>query len=133
MIGLADALSIFRAAGRHRRTSRDEIMAWRDAWLRRLIAHAYDRVPYYRALFDRHGVEPRSIRTAADLARIPVSSKRDIRAAGVIPFCAARCSSWSSMALYSTETTRVTHASGEEDLTSPVAGSQKSAGSTEQY
>jgi len=81
MIGLADVLSVYRATGRHRRASRDEILTWRDAWLRRLIAHAYDRVPYYRALFDRHGVEPRAIRTAADLARIPVSAKRDLRAA----------------------------------------------------
>jgi phenylacetate-CoA ligase len=34
-------------------------------------------VPFYRELFDRSGVRPDEIRTAADLARLPVVSKRD--------------------------------------------------------
>jgi phenylacetate-CoA ligase len=51
----------------------------RDRRLRRMVAHAYARVPYYRRLFDGAGVPPEEIRTAADLARLPITSKSDLR------------------------------------------------------
>lgn len=59
---------------RHRRAARDEIVTFQEAQLRRLVAHAYENVPYYRSLFDRHDLEPQHIRTVGDLARIPVTS-----------------------------------------------------------
>jgi phenylacetate-CoA ligase len=43
------------------------------------MAHAYERVPYYRRLLDRAGLSPRDIRTAADLALIPITSRRDLQ------------------------------------------------------
>lgn len=46
--------------------------------LRQLIAHAYDRVPFYRESFDRAGVRPMDIRTIEDLALLPVTEKRDL-------------------------------------------------------
>lgn len=55
------------------------MLAFQTRRLRRVIAHAYDRVPYYRALFRRHGIEPRHIRTAADLRLIPTTSRRDLQ------------------------------------------------------
>jgi len=63
---------------RHMRARREELVQFRDARLRHLVEHAYRAVPYYRRLFDAHGVDPRAIRTAADLARIPRTSKRDL-------------------------------------------------------
>lgn len=48
--------------------------------LRSLIRHAYERVPYYRQLLDAAGVRPDSIRTAADLPRLPVLTKSTVRA-----------------------------------------------------
>lgn len=66
------------ALWRFPRMSRDELAAWRDARLRRLVAHAYEQVPYYRQHFDRHGVRPEHVRGAADLHRIPVTTKRDL-------------------------------------------------------
>jgi len=54
--------------------------AFRDRALRNLVAHAYGRVPYYRRLFDCHGLRPRDIRTVADLPAIPISDKNDLRA-----------------------------------------------------
>ncbi|MFI5165195.1 MAG: phenylacetate--CoA ligase family protein [Thermoanaerobaculales bacterium] len=51
----------------------------RDRRLRRLVAHAYARVPYYRRLFDGAGVRPEEIRSAADLIKLPITSKADLR------------------------------------------------------
>lgn len=47
--------------------------------LQRLIHHAYERVGYYRALMDAHGVSPSDIRTAADLSLLPVLAKAEVR------------------------------------------------------
>lgn len=55
--------------------------AWRDRRVRELVAHAYARVPYYRRLFDSHGVRPERIRGIADLTLIPTSTRRDLAAA----------------------------------------------------
>jgi phenylacetate-CoA ligase len=55
----------------------------KDLQLRRLkvlLEKAYAKSPYYRELFDRHGVRVADIRTLDDLARIPVSTKDDVLA-----------------------------------------------------
>jgi phenylacetate-CoA ligase len=83
VIGVTDVALAAWHAFRPRRVTRHEIAALRDARLRRLIAHAHARVPYYRALFEKHGVTPGRIRTADDLACIPVSTRRDFQAAPV--------------------------------------------------
>ena len=59
--------------------SRRELTEFRDAELRRLVLHAYEKVPYYRALFDRQRLHPRHIRGTVDLDLIPISSKQDMR------------------------------------------------------
>jgi phenylacetate-CoA ligase len=81
VIGVLDVARTFRNAARHRHASRDEIVSFQDTQLRRLIAHAGANVPYYRSLFERHGVEPGRVRTVADLARVPVTSRRDLQMA----------------------------------------------------
>lgn len=43
--------------------------------LRKLVAHAYANVPYYRKLFDAHGLRPQDIRDLADLKKIPTLNK----------------------------------------------------------
>jgi phenylacetate-CoA ligase len=50
--------------------------------LRSLLDHAYRNVPYYRALFERAGLEPRDLRTVADLRHFPISTRDELRAAG---------------------------------------------------
>jgi phenylacetate-CoA ligase len=67
------------AVRRHPRSSRAQVQAFRDAHLRRLVVHAYENVPYYRKLFDRHRLHPRHIRGTVDLDLIPISSKQDMR------------------------------------------------------
>jgi phenylacetate-CoA ligase len=48
--------------------------------MRRSLAHAYERVPHYRAAFDAAGVRPDHLRTLADLAKFPFTTKQDLRA-----------------------------------------------------
>ena len=60
--------------------SRDRIEAARDRRVRRMVAHAAATVPFYRELFADAGIDPREIRTAADLARLPVLDKDAVRA-----------------------------------------------------
>jgi phenylacetate-CoA ligase len=63
------------AVGRHPAATRAELRAFQDRALRRLVEHAYARVPYYRALFDRHRLHPRHIRGIRDLELLPFTSK----------------------------------------------------------
>lgn len=66
-------------ARRHPAASPAELRAYQDRALRRLVRHAYERVPFYRALFDRHRLHPRHIRGVRDLELIPFTSKADMR------------------------------------------------------
>jgi phenylacetate-CoA ligase len=47
--------------------------------LRKLLAHAYETVPYYRDVFTRLGARPEDIREARDLERLPYLTKPIIR------------------------------------------------------
>jgi phenylacetate-CoA ligase len=62
------------------RVGRAELLAFRDAQLRRLVRHAYDRVPLYRRQFDDHGVRPEDIRTPDDLPRLPLTTREELQA-----------------------------------------------------
>ena len=44
------------------------LIRYQSERLRRLVRHAYERVPYYRSLFDRHRLRPEDIRGVEDLA-----------------------------------------------------------------
>ena len=72
-------LSAVRALLRHSRATRADVVSYQNAALRALVAHAYHRVPFYRALFDRHGIKPHNIRTVADLCNIPITAKADLQ------------------------------------------------------
>jgi phenylacetate-CoA ligase len=76
-----DAVRVLSAMGRHRRASRNQLVQFQHERLRRLIRHAYDAVPYYRTLFQRHGLRPEHIRTTADLPLIPMTTRRDVQRA----------------------------------------------------
>lgn len=71
--------SAMTAAWRHARATRAELCGWQDARLRRLVLHAYDSVPFYRRLFDRHRLHPRHIRGTVDLELIPTIDKTLMR------------------------------------------------------
>jgi phenylacetate-CoA ligase len=78
-MSLGRFLQTAAAVQRHSRASRAEVKEYQDAQLRRLVVHAYENVPYYRRLFDRHRLHPRHIRGTVDLDLIPITSKQVMR------------------------------------------------------
>jgi phenylacetate-CoA ligase len=60
--------------------SRDEIAAVQLERLKRTLRSVYDSVPHYRQAFDAAGVHPDTLRTLADLAKFPFTTKADLRA-----------------------------------------------------
>lgn len=58
---------------------RDELEAYQDERLRAVVAHAYATVPYYRRTFDARKLRPADIRSRADLPKIPILTRQDIR------------------------------------------------------
>ncbi|MGM9484732.1 phenylacetate--CoA ligase PaaK [Roseateles sp. NT4] len=60
--------------------SRDELQALQLERLHWSLQHAYDNVPHYKASFDKAGVHPSDLKTLADLAKFPFTTKHDLRA-----------------------------------------------------
>jgi phenylacetate-CoA ligase len=56
--------------------------ALQDEKLRRLVRHAYETVPYYRRRMDEAGVRPDDVRGVADLPRLPLLTRQQVRDAG---------------------------------------------------
>ncbi len=59
--------------------SRDELAALQLARLAWSLQHAYDNVPHYRRQFEAAGVHPGDLKSLADLARFPFTTKQDLR------------------------------------------------------
>jgi len=76
----ANALMTVPSLLRHPHCGKERILEFQNKRLRRVIRHAYEHVPYYRRLFDEHQINPRDIRTTADLPMIPLTTKDDLRA-----------------------------------------------------
>ncbi|MYN30586.1 phenylacetate--CoA ligase PaaK [Duganella levis] len=61
------------------RASRDELQALQLQRMQWSLKHAYDNVQHYRAAFDAAGVHPDQLRTLADIAKFPITTKKDLR------------------------------------------------------
>jgi phenylacetate-CoA ligase len=59
------------------RLSKKAIVSFQDRRVRKIVDYAYRKVPYYRSLFDKHGITPAQIKGLEDLERIPISSRED--------------------------------------------------------
>ncbi len=59
--------------------SRDEISALQLKRMKWSLTHAYENSPFYRQRFDEAGVHPSDLKTLADLAKFPFTTKRDLR------------------------------------------------------
>ncbi len=59
--------------------SLDELRTLQTERLRWSVRHAYDNVAHYRAALDAAGVHPGDITTLEDLARLPFTTKADLR------------------------------------------------------
>jgi len=58
--------------------SQENITSFQNCALQRLIAYAYEFVPYYRRIMDSLALQPTDIRTISDIAKLPTLSKEDI-------------------------------------------------------
>ena len=77
--GPLERLDTIARLWRHPRASREELIQFQNRKLRLLVAHAFANVPHYRRRFDEAGIRPSDIRSVADLARLPVTTKADLR------------------------------------------------------
>ena len=79
-----DAALTWQLLQQARRSSRRPLPWFRrrqESVMRRLLHHAYDRVPLYRRLYDEAGFRPEAFQTLADLHRIPPLTKAALKAA----------------------------------------------------
>lgn len=59
--------------------SRDEIAGLQLTRLQKTLKHAYDNVAHYRRKFDSVGIRPEDVRSLSDLAKLPFTTKQDLR------------------------------------------------------
>jgi phenylacetate-CoA ligase len=55
---------------------------WQDAQLRDMVRYCHDRIPYYRRKFSELRIDPLGIAGVADLPRLPLLTKEDVKRAG---------------------------------------------------
>ena len=72
--------SAIGAVLRHAHSGRARLEAYQDRAVARLVAHTYERVPFYRERWRSAGVDPAGVRGVADLAVLPTVSKDELRA-----------------------------------------------------
>lgn len=58
-----------------------DIAAFQDAEVAAVVAYAYDRVPFYGNAMRARRLKPRDIRSVADLGKLPIVTKEELRAA----------------------------------------------------
>jgi phenylacetate-CoA ligase len=78
-VGNAYVLALVRGQRSIPYAPRAYVERLRDARVRRLVRYAARTAPFYREAFARLGLDPREIRTASDLARLPLVQKDDLR------------------------------------------------------
>jgi phenylacetate-CoA ligase len=60
-------------------SSEEDLTAYQENQLQKLIKHAYDTVPYYKKIFQERKLVPNDIRKITDLQKLPVLTKKDIK------------------------------------------------------
>lgn len=58
---------------------RDRLIEYENKRLRKIIKHAYDRVPFYHKKFKELGIKPSDITAVKDLNKLPIIQKDEIR------------------------------------------------------
>ncbi len=58
---------------------RTEIEALQSYRLSVTVRRVYENVPFYKELFDKHGVKPEDIKSVKDLSKLPFTVKQDLR------------------------------------------------------
>lgn len=60
-------------------SSPEEIKRYQEERLREMVGYVSRNSPYYRRIFAQSGIDPGSVRTAEDLAGLPVTTKEDLQ------------------------------------------------------
>ncbi len=60
--------------------TREQLIDLQSRLLQKLIAHAFRTVPYYRELMKARSLTPSDFRTPADLSKLPLLTREDVRA-----------------------------------------------------
>ena len=71
------------------RTPADRLARIQERRLERLLLHAYERVPLYRVLYDKHGFHPTDFGGLEDLRAVPVLTKERLEASSPLERVAA--------------------------------------------
>ena len=64
---------------KHECMSTGEMRALQLERLQKIVAYAYERVPFYRKKYDEAGVKPEDIKTLDDIRKLPFTVKSDLR------------------------------------------------------
>jgi len=59
--------------------SRDEISGLQLGRMKASLKHAYENSPFYHRRFTEHGVHPDDLKSLADIAKFPFTTKQDLR------------------------------------------------------
>lgn len=62
--------------------SSEEIEAYQNDQVNALIKHAYNTVPFYKNLYDSHGINISQIQNLDDLNQLPIITKNEVKKAG---------------------------------------------------
>jgi len=66
--------------------SKEQLLDYQNAQLRKLIEHSVATVPYYKNLFNELGLKPNDIDSKGDLIKLPILTKTDIKKLGISHF-----------------------------------------------
>ncbi len=57
----------------------DKLRRLQSERLQKLVAYVYEKIPFYKQQLDQRGIPPSSIKSIADIARLPFTTKEDLR------------------------------------------------------
>ncbi len=58
--------------------TRERLTDYQNTQLKKIIVYGYTHSPYYKALFDKAGLNPEDIKSHEDLQKVPILTKKDI-------------------------------------------------------
>ncbi len=64
---------------KYEKMSREDMKAHQTESLKKLVALLYEKVPFYKKKFDEKGIKPGDIKDISDIAKLPFTTKQDMR------------------------------------------------------
>jgi phenylacetate-CoA ligase len=58
---------------------REKLRLLQDEQLRQMVSYVYERMPFYKQMFDDHGLKPGDVRSIEDLPKLPFTKKQDLK------------------------------------------------------